>query len=99
MLLHIPPSFLLGLIICTNFGTFFSSLANSLRLLRTDRSNTGALFATSCVPTAVDFCKGDSIIFARVPMHLPMPACTRQPEKGCRSGKLRYAATSSCPST
>ncbi|XXG74595.1 hypothetical protein AAC387_Pa07g3277 [Persea americana] len=99
MLLHIPPSFLLGLIICTNFGTFFSSLANSLRLLRTDKSNTGALSATSCVPTAVDFCKGDSIIFARVPMHPPAPTCTRRPEKGCRSRKPRYAATSRCPRT
>ncbi|KAJ8640712.1 hypothetical protein MRB53_017406 [Persea americana] len=33
-------------------------------------SNTSTLAATSCVPTAADFCKGDSIIFTRVPLHL-----------------------------
>ncbi|XXG77450.1 hypothetical protein AAC387_Pa08g1597 [Persea americana] len=97
MLLHIAPPFLLGSIISTSFGMFFSSLANSLWLLRTDMNNTNAFAATSCVPTAVDFCKGDSIIFTRVPVHPLAPACARQLERGCRSGKPRYAATPRCP--
>ncbi|XXG64626.1 hypothetical protein AAC387_Pa05g2524 [Persea americana] len=73
---------------------FFSSLANSLRLLRTDKSNTNALAATSCVPTAADFCKGDSIIFTRVPMH---PASAHLRSSAGERLLIREAKISSCP--